>query len=406
MTKWHYNQTQTLLILTPLVALFALGLDVYIPIVPDLATAFNQPHSLMQLTLSGYMLTCALGQILAGPLCDQIGRRKVAIYSLSIFIIGCIIGIYTHNLLTLILARILQSIGASGTFLCAYATVRDLYPKPEDSAAIYSYINVCISQSPIFAPSLGAYIALNYDWHAVFALLLIIGALTLILTTLSYQDTTPEYVEPNLRRILASYNTVVTHPGFLAYTASAACGMATFFMFFSQSPYIIMNILGYSKNQFGIFFGLVGFSFFLASLFTPKACKKLGVHACVELGCSAMNVGAVSLIIGYQLYGTTIIGFIGPIAIAIIGAALTIGAGMAGTMEPFGKIAGTAFSAVGFCKFFLSASLGLLLMQFDTTPQILGLIILITATLSQAVCFYYRDTLCQYRLTYTPTEYE
>ena len=85
---------------------------------------------------------------------------------------------------------------------------------------------------------------------------------------------------------------------------------------------------------------------------------------------------------------------------------MTIGAGMAGTMEPFGKIAGTAFSAVGFCKFFLSASLGLLLMQFDTTPQILGLIILITATLSQAVCFYYRDTLCQYRLTYTPTEYE
>ncbi len=390
---WQHSDLKTLAILAPLVALFALSLDFFIPIVPQLNEHFSVSEEMMQLTLSGFMLTCAIAQVIAGPLCDKYGRRPVALSSLKIFILGSIIAPLYPSFYFLLFARLLQAVGASGTFLCAYTTVRDLYPHSSESARIYSYISVCISQSSIFAPAIGGYVAQQTIWQSVFVILTFVGLLTLWSSWKHYAETTPHKHPIHRAHLKRAYYYVLINRNFQVYSLAAATGMGSFFMFFSQSPYIIIETLGYSKPMFGIFFGIVGSSFFLTSLCTSKICDRVGPHYTVEIGASLMTLGGIALILLHLFLGVTIIGFIPPMMCVVSGAALTIGAGLAGTMQPFGSIAGVAFSAVGFIKFAFSACLGLLLMLLPISPSSLGMIIVILAATCATLCWVYRDEL-------------
>jgi len=390
---WKYNDRTTLYILAPLVSLFALGLDFYIPIVPQLRYTYTTSQETMQLTLSGFMFVCAISQIIVGPICDKYGRKKTAITSLFIFIIGSIIAPYNEQFSFMLLGRILQAAGSSGTFLCAYTTVRDLYPNPSTSTKIYSYINMCISQSPIFAPLMGGFIAQTTNWQMVFVALTLIGITTLVSTHLFYIETMPKKHTIHYQHLKTAYRDVITNRNFQVYSLAAATGMGSFFMFFSQSPYIIMEILGYSKPIYGIFFGVVGMSFFIASLYTSYLTKRYSIHTTVSLGAILMLLGGTLLVLSQLLFNITIAGFILPMMIVVAGAAYTIGAGLAGTMQPFGSIAGIAFSAIGFVKFAFSALLGIGLMQLNISPLSLGQLIMLLSGISALSCFAYRTEL-------------
>ena len=64
-----------------LIALFivpisGLSVDVYVPSMPKMAEFFMTNKSLIQLSISFYMLGLGLMQILAGPISDSFGRKK------------------------------------------------------------------------------------------------------------------------------------------------------------------------------------------------------------------------------------------------------------------------------------------------------------------------------------------
>tara|TARA_A100001015_G_C14947502_1_gene695267 strand:+ start:43 stop:1101 length:1059 start_codon:yes stop_codon:yes gene_type:complete len=352
------------------------------------------------------MLCCAISQIITGPISDYYGRRQTALVCLLLFIIGSIGGYYSTNVNEMVICRVTQAFGASGTFLCAYATVRDLYPKPEDSARMYSYINICISQSPILAPTLGGIIAKYYNWPYVFIFMLGISIITLIITATMYYDTCPNHQKPDYAFLKKSYLSVLSHACFKPYTLASSTGMASFFMFFSQSPYIIMDTLGYDETLYGMFFGLVGITFCIASFMTPKVCRKHSTHGAIEIGCCIMTIGGLLIILAEKAFGTSIAGFIIPMMIISSGAAICIGAGLAGIMQPFGHIAGTAFSAVGFFKFFISAVLGRLLMQMDPDPLFLGILVLSFSAISLYTCLSYSPSSDPSRYAHATSEYE
>ncbi len=390
---WQQSDLGRLVILAPLVALFALGLDFYIPIVPLLRNLHQVSEEAMQLTLSGYMLMCAVAQIITGPLCDRYGRRPVAMVSLGIFILGSTLAAIMPSFTMLLIARFLQATGASGTFLCAYTTIRDLYSASDDSARMYSYINVCISQAPIFAPTIGGLLAQQYGWPVVFVVLVLIGVYALLVSYHYYGETVPYKHQVEYTYFKRAYYQVILNRNYQVYSLAAATGMGSFFMFFSQSPYIVIEYLGYSKPEFGVMFGMVGFSFFMASLLTSWVCQRVSVHKTVELGSFFMSIGGIALMLLQYRYGVTAEGFIMPMMVVVSGAAFVIGAGLAGTMQPFGHIAGVAFSAVGFAKFSFSAFLGMVLMRLPITPMILGGMIAALAMTSLTLCIVFRHQL-------------
>ncbi|MGC1411730.1 MAG: MFS transporter, partial [Acetobacteraceae bacterium] len=102
-----------------------LGMHLIIPALPDTARALGVSPGTIQLTITLYLIGLAIGQLLYGPISDRFGRRPVLLGGLALFTLAGIATTAAPNAWTLVIARILQSIGACSGLVLGRAIVRD-----------------------------------------------------------------------------------------------------------------------------------------------------------------------------------------------------------------------------------------------------------------------------------------
>lgn len=72
-------------LLTAVVGLGALSIDMFLPSLPAIATAFAAPPATVQLTVTLFLMAFAASQLVYGPLSDRFGRRWVLIAGLALY---------------------------------------------------------------------------------------------------------------------------------------------------------------------------------------------------------------------------------------------------------------------------------------------------------------------------------
>ena len=224
--NWIYNRLITILIMIPLVSLYSFSLDLYIPLLPDIQEYFLTSKVNYQYSNSLFMLFCGVGQIIFGPISDNFGRKKTLLFSLIIFILANLICIFSNNVYVFILGRVFQAIGSCGAYLCCFATIRDIYINENESAEMFSYLNIANSISATIAPSLGTYISTYFPWQSIFVALTISSIFTFLYCITIYIETAP-YTKNNkfnITNIIYNYKKVFFHINYQVYTLSAACG--------------------------------------------------------------------------------------------------------------------------------------------------------------------------------------
>lgn len=386
----NFKPYQLILILTPFVFSFAFGLDIYIPILPQMMEIFDTSVDIIQLTMSLFLFTAGVGQLLMGPLADQFGRKPIFYFSAACFAFGGVLCAFSPHVSWLIAARILSAIGACGMLVTSFAVVRDLYTGNE-SAQIYSYLNGAIGISPTFAPVLGGYLAYYFGWHSVFFFLAFIGIMSLFITKSFITETQKKEGRiPIDIQVIKRYGLVYKNRQFLVYATLAGLAETVFFCFFSTSPIIIINLSGIPSYQFGYYFAIFGSVIGLAGLASGKIVEKIGPETTISFGISLMLLGGLSMMAWHNLTGLSLTGYLLPMVIACTGAMFMIGASAARALEPFGEIAGTASAAFGSFDLGVSAIGGAILMFFPINSAVPYAIAILIATVLSAIFFYLR----------------
>jgi MFS family permease len=72
-----------LLLLTPL---GQIGIDLYTPSFPGMVRYFATSASMVQATVTVYLVAVGVGQLLYGPLSDSIGRRPAVLLGVLVFL--------------------------------------------------------------------------------------------------------------------------------------------------------------------------------------------------------------------------------------------------------------------------------------------------------------------------------
>ena len=362
--QWRHNTLKTVMILGPAVFVFAFALDIYIPVIPELHRIFHASQEQLQLTLSLFMLAIAAGQLLYGPLSDQVGRLKPAIGAAVIMCIGTVLCAMASSITMLYIGRIIQAFGCCGLLVTAYAIVRDAF-SGRDSARVYAYLNCFISISPLFAPLIGGYLDYYFGWRAVFWGLLALGITTLLLSCSLYHESHAiEKRKPIDKGIVKRYLHILAQDDFRFYTLSASIAITVYFTFFSVSPYIIITLLHVSPEHFGLYFSVLGVTLIIGSLICGRIVDKLGVSKTLVLGATCILIGGIIMTAWYWLLGLSLAGFLIPFTIAGLGAAFAMGAGQGGAMEPFPAIAGTAAALFGAIEFAFCGVGGFVVMHW------------------------------------------
>src|SRR5689334_16838264 len=169
-------------LLALLMATTAIGpatLNMLLPALPHLVVLLASDASVVQLTLSLYLLSLATAQLFLGPLSDRFGRRPVLLAGLALNVGASIAAIAAQSIAMLIAARMLQAIGASAGIVIGRAIVRDLFAR-ERAAAMLGLVTTAMVVAPMVAPLIGGLLVTGFGWEAIFVCMATLSALVFI----------------------------------------------------------------------------------------------------------------------------------------------------------------------------------------------------------------------------------
>ena len=115
------------LVLALVIGLGPFSVDLYLPAFPTLKAVFGSSFSLVQLTLSSYLVGFALFHLICGPLSDRYGRKPILLSGLLLYSFISFACAMATNIETLILLRFLQGVCVCVAPVLSRAIIRDLY---------------------------------------------------------------------------------------------------------------------------------------------------------------------------------------------------------------------------------------------------------------------------------------
>jgi MFS family permease len=154
-------------IFTPLSAMMAADFEVPIARIPDLVSVF--------------LISFAFSQLISGPLGELIGYRKSIYLSIFIFSLASMFAAFATTYEDLVLARILQGLGAGPALILSRAVLTNSISQRMLTTA-FAIQNLVFAVVPALSPIMGAWVGTYYGWRAVFfvtaALAILIGVIT------------------------------------------------------------------------------------------------------------------------------------------------------------------------------------------------------------------------------------
>lgn len=356
MNRHPFNKSLVIWILGSLSTVSPFAIDLYLPAFSEIGHAFHTTTARVSFTVASYFIGMALGQVLYGPLLDRFGRKKPLYAGLILFMLasgGCIIA---ENIEQLMLYRFVQALGGSVAWVTAVALVRDLFA-PEENSRIFSLLVLILGVSPLFAPSVGGFIASQWGWQAVFIALIAIAALIFTASWLFLPQGQPadHAVSLRLGPIFTTFAGVVQEPQFFTYAFSGAFSFATLFIYVAGSPAIFMDHFRINATQYGLLFALLSVSFITTSQLSILLTERFGAQRIYRSALVAQLVisaafFAAALFDLLNLY-TTFAFFFG--CLACIG--LTNPNATALALAPFTRNVGSASALLGFTQIGISA---------------------------------------------------
>jgi len=336
--SWAYSLSAALLLMAPFDVLASLAMDIYLPVVPAMPGILNTSPSVIQLTLSGYMIILGVGQIIFGPISDRIGRRPVLLFGAVLFAAASLGAACSSTAGTFVFCRLLQASGASAVLVATFATVRDVYADREEGVVIYSAFGAILSFVPALGPIVGAVVADSFGWRAIFVLLALLTLTAAINATVWWHETRPPVSVNSRRSVLPIF---ASFP-FWVYTLAFSAVMGTFFVFFSIAPRVLIGHAGYSEFGFSLAFATVAGVMIVTTRFARSMVARWGIPGCVTRGMLMLICGAALLAFG-QIFGSpSFASFLLPVWIMAVGIVFAASVTANGALAEFGDTAGSA----------------------------------------------------------------
>lgn len=351
-----------ILVLGLLAGLTPFAIDAYLPSLPTIARYMDTDVSLIQMTLSMYLVVFASLQLVFGPISDALGRRKVVVAGLALFMLGSIVCSLSQSYEVLMLGRAIQAIGGAAVAVCVPALVKDGLSADQFVKAM-SLVMLVMALAPLAAPIIGGAILTLFDWHYIFALLAILAALAMGLFLITIPETLP--VEQRTRLSLATalhnYKVLLKNPSVTGYIAAGAFHFAGMMCFITGSSFVYIELYHVPPAQFGFLFGLNVICIMIASTINNRCVERLGSARLTKYAAHVVFCAAIAMLILSFMKQPPFI-FIILSGMAFMGSIGILGSGlMAGALKNAGNNNGSVTALAGASRFGAGALSGVII---------------------------------------------
>ncbi|MDW4499574.1 multidrug effflux MFS transporter [Sulfitobacter sp. D35] len=317
----------------------AMVMNMYLPSLPKMTEHFQTEYGTMQLSVSLYLFVSAILQIFIGPISDNVGRRRVILWGLGIFLVATLGCVVAPTAETFLIARMCQAMVVVAMVL-SRAVVRDLYTQ-DKAASMIGYVTMGMAVVPMISPMIGGVLDEFLGWKANFWALFIMGALTFALAWADLGETAATSSKSLLGQF-GEYPELLGAPRFWGYSLAAAFCSGSFFAYLGGAPFVGSVVFSLSPAQLGLFFGAPAIGYFAGNFLTGRYATRFGVNQLVFWGC-IFNALGVAISLAIFVFGTgTPLSFFGLMTLVGVGNGLVIPNATAGMLSVRPHLAGTA----------------------------------------------------------------
>ena len=357
--KKSTNHLYLIILLSILSSVAPMGVDTYIPSIPDIANAFNVSIEKIELSLSIFLIGFSVGQIFGGPISDKYGRKMSSVYGLLGFALFSFVIIFSTTIYELWFFRFFEAFFGGIVVVNAAAAVRDRFHGKE-AAKVFALIGMVRSFAPLIAPAIGAFIIHFYSWKAVFIFLTVYS---LLVAFFIYKDLEESFVYSK-QNVIESFKTVLSHK--LALKAMLVLGFSFggFFVIIAKTSFIYIEYFKIPTDYFPFFFG-INFIILMAMIkVNVNLLKSINPINLVKIALLVQVISGFLFVLNYENISLVLIVIL--IASYMSMMAFIFGNCMALTLEHFPKNAGVASGVVGVLQFGLGAIISSIALSFHS----------------------------------------
>lgn len=362
-----------ILLLAAVVATTPLAIDMYLPAMPIMAQQLNTSIGMVQQSLSIFLAFFGISMLVCGPLADSLGRRPLAIFGLSGFVLASIALSQVNSIEWFLAWRAVQALCGAAATVVVPGIVRHIYQ--EHTAKGMSYVSMIMMLAPLLAPALGSGVLWLANWQMIFATLAGYGLLILLLSWryLPEIKTAAVAVKPTF---LSGYKVVFSRASARPDIATSMFASFSFFCFLTAVPFVYIKFFGVNEQQFSLLFGFNVAMLMLANFINSRLVTRLGPQRMLRAGLAVAIVSASALTL-FNFWQLDLLYTV--LSIAPLMASLGLIATNADAMilMKFPDNSGTATAVIGTLRFGIGALSGpLLALFYNGTPLPFSLLML------------------------------
>src|SRR6266481_3623723 len=373
-------------VLAALAATGTLATNILLPSLPQMAASLHVSTAAVTSSITVFLAVFAIGQLAVGPISDRYGRRWPVLTGFAVFCAGSIWCGLATDLPGLLIGRVIQAAGACATSVLSRAIARDLFSGAALGRAM-ALIMIAMAAAPGFSPLLGGALDHYFGWRSEFVFVGVFAAVGAIAFGAVLGETHRSTRIPlNPLAITRNYFGLVADRRFLVPAATVSLIMGGLFAMFSAAPRVLIEALGFTPIQLGLFFAGTVMVVFAAGMLATRLAPRFGLDRSIQGGLFAAATGSLAILLVSLFYLTS------PASRAamseiLLGMGIVNPLGTAQALSPFGEKAGAASALLGFWQM-MGAAIGVYLAATVSHEAMLALGIVVTVASLAAVALY------------------
>ena len=348
-----------------------LSINIVLPSLPAIGAELQVAPGAERLVLSVFLFGFAGGQLIVGPLSDRFGRRRILIPGLVIYAVFGAITAISAALDWLLIARLLQGLGAASGFVIARAIARDAF-QGAALIRIFGLLTLTMGIVPALAPALGGVIQDSVGWQANMVVTVIMGIIMTVLCFIFLPETgTKSEGSFSPPQIALTYISIIKDRTFRRFAGTNALVLGSLYAFHAGAPELMISQLGLNPSTFGLLAFLHSVTFMLGAYTAPMIGERIPEPSHVMGGGAVTALIASVAMLALGLTGhATVVSIM--IFMTIFGYALgvVIPFGVAGALSPFKARAGTATALLGAMQMSAGALASATVAAFPDVPAL------------------------------------
>src|SRR4051794_29796197 len=315
---------RVLVALGSLTAVAPLVTDLYLPALPQLARALGSSAAMAQLTMSVCLVGLALGQLVAGPLSDRIGRTVPLRVGVAVLLVTSVLCALATDMRVLLVLRLVQGLAGAAAVMIARGGVGDGYDGSR-AAVVFSQLMLVTGLAPVVGPMVGGQLLAFTDWRGIFVALAAIAAVLLAACWVLLPETRPAAVRAAAPRRSRALRSLLADRYLRAFLLMSALFGVVLFTYISMSAFVLQDDYGLGPVAYAWLFGANAVGLVLGSQLGARLIRRVG--AATTLTCGVLlTAGATVASAAALVFSAPLVVLLPPLWLGLARAGMALGA--------------------------------------------------------------------------------